>query len=56
MDYSFAMQNGKKKASIGPRGYPRPQLVRERWTSLNGTWQFAIDAEAWIKTYHPQLA
>ena len=22
--------------------YPRPQMVRERWISLNGTWQYAI--------------
>lgn len=22
--------------------YPRPQLVRERWTNLNGKWQYAI--------------
>ena len=28
------------------RGYPRPQLVRERWTSLNGPWDFAIDFDA----------
>jgi beta-galactosidase/beta-glucuronidase len=27
------------------RGYPRPQLVRDDWTSLNGPWQFAIDAD-----------
>jgi beta-galactosidase/beta-glucuronidase len=27
------------------RGYPRPQLVRDRWLSLNGTWEFAIDPE-----------
>jgi beta-galactosidase/beta-glucuronidase len=26
------------------RGYPRPQLRREHWWSLNGTWDFAIDA------------
>jgi beta-galactosidase/beta-glucuronidase len=25
------------------QGYPRPQLAREQWTSLNGTWDFAID-------------
>src|SRR5919112_4216634 len=25
------------------RGYPRPQLVRDNWTSLNGRWDFAID-------------
>jgi len=24
------------------RGYPRPQLRRDGWTSLNGDWQFAI--------------
>jgi beta-galactosidase/beta-glucuronidase len=30
------------------RGYPRPQLVREQWQSLNGVWQFAIDPRgAW---------
>ncbi|MGZ8319283.1 MAG: sugar-binding domain-containing protein [Telluria sp.] len=23
--------------------YPRPQLVRDNWTSLNGTWNFAFD-------------
>jgi beta-galactosidase/beta-glucuronidase len=26
------------------RGYPRPQLRRASWISLNGTWEFAIDA------------
>src|SRR5690349_1338490 len=26
--------------------YPRPQLVRREWTSLNGPWQFAFDREA----------
>jgi beta-galactosidase/beta-glucuronidase len=29
----------------GERGYPRPQLVREDWTSLNGRWDFALDRE-----------
>ena len=29
-------------------GYPRPQLRRREWTSLNGTWDFAADdAEEW---------
>jgi beta-galactosidase/beta-glucuronidase len=23
--------------------YPRPQLVRESWINLNGTWEFDID-------------
>jgi len=27
------------------RGYPRPQLQRQTWYSLNGTWDFAIDPE-----------
>ncbi len=25
--------------------YPRPQLVRNKWQSLNGTWQFCFDDE-----------
>ena len=28
-----------------PDAYPRPQLVRAEWTSLNGPWQFAFDNE-----------
>ncbi len=24
------------------RGYPRPQMVRERWTNLNGEWDYAV--------------
>jgi beta-galactosidase/beta-glucuronidase len=29
--------------------YPRPQLRRDEWTSLNGTWDFALDPEGqWI--------
>jgi len=31
--------------------YPRPQLVREHWQSLNGQWQFAFDDEERYK--HP---
>jgi beta-galactosidase/beta-glucuronidase len=31
-------------------GYPRPQLQRAGWVSLNGTWAFALDPEAaWRK-------
>ena len=26
-------------------GYPRPQLQRHDWVSLNGTWQFALDPD-----------
>ena len=33
------------------RGYPRPQLRRERWTPLDGKWQFAIDVDARLE--HP---
>src|SRR4051812_36139432 len=30
------------------RGYPRPQLVRDAWVSLNGDWEFALDrAGSW---------
>src|SRR6476646_10778442 len=30
------------------RGYPRPQLRRQSWYSLNGEWDFAIDrAGSW---------
>jgi len=28
------------------RGYPRPQRARSDWTSLNGTWEFALDPDA----------
>lgn len=28
------------------REYPRPQLVRDNWTSLNGTWTYAISSAA----------
>ena len=27
------------------RGYPRPQLRREEWYSLNGSWEFALDPD-----------
>jgi beta-galactosidase/beta-glucuronidase len=30
------------------RGYPRPQLRRRSWLSLNGVWQFAFDPDAVI--------
>jgi hypothetical protein len=28
------------------RGYPRPQLRRAKWWSLDGAWEFAIDTDA----------
>ena len=27
-------------------GYPRPQLTRDSWTSLDGEWDFAFDPDA----------
>jgi len=31
------------------RGYPRPQLRRSQWRSLNGRWQFAADVDGvWL--------
>jgi beta-galactosidase/beta-glucuronidase len=33
------------------RGYPRPQLRRDEWISLNGRWEFAIDVNGEWK--HP---
>ena len=31
---------------MSTRGYPRPQLERDGWTSLDGPWEFCIDANA----------
>jgi len=39
----------KSKAAAG-HGHPRPLLQRESWTSLNGTWDFVIDADARWRT------
>jgi beta-galactosidase/beta-glucuronidase len=36
---------GETAVPIGERGHPRPQFVRERWTSLDGEWDFAVDPE-----------
>jgi beta-galactosidase/beta-glucuronidase len=30
----------------GAHEYPRPQLRRRQWTSLNGAWEFALDPDA----------
>jgi len=32
----------KEPGSIGHNEYPRPQLKRNKWTNLNGKWQYAI--------------
>jgi beta-galactosidase/beta-glucuronidase len=34
----------------GGRGYPRPQLRRQGWTSLDGTWELAIDRDGRWRT------
>src|SRR5678815_1103479 len=47
------MAKRNKRASIPQRGYPRPQLERKDWTSLNGPWDFAIDPDA--KWTRPQV-
>ena len=31
------------------RGYPRPQLRRSAWISLNGTWDFAMDEQGSLR-------
>jgi beta-galactosidase/beta-glucuronidase len=37
--------DAQRHDSLG-RGYPRPQLQRSTWISLNGVWDFAIDGDA----------
>src|SRR2546428_312688 len=37
--------NGRHVKMKDGHAYPRPQLVRGNWLSLNGTWEFAIDRE-----------
>ena len=29
-----------------PHAYPRPLLRRTEWLNLNGTWEYALDADA----------
>jgi beta-galactosidase/beta-glucuronidase len=39
---------GSDTLDLNGRGYPRPQLRRQNWYSLNGEWEFAFDRErAW---------
>ena len=37
---------GGQKMECYKKDYPRPQLVRDNWTSLNGTWDSCFDDEA----------
>ncbi len=36
----------KSTDNAAQRGYPRPQLCRPGWRSLNGLWEFALDPQA----------
>src|SRR5437867_10928337 len=36
----------RRRSRAPTHEYPRPQLVRQDWTSLNGPWQFAFDRDA----------
>lgn len=38
------LQGGSGRESV--HSYPRPQLQRENWTSLNGVWDFSLDPDA----------
>ena len=40
------LEDEVSRAGDRQRGYPRPQLRRSDWLSLNGTWSFALDPEA----------
>ena len=46
---SAEMPAGRAPVS-NAHGYPRPQLHRDGWTSLNGEWDFAFDEPASITT------
>ena len=35
-----------QQLDVQGRGYPRPQLRRQFWVSLNGRWDFAVDRDA----------
>jgi hypothetical protein len=37
---------GRIPSAPGVHGYPRPQMRRDGWTSLNGVWEFALDPPA----------
>ncbi|MHA7984541.1 glycoside hydrolase family 2 protein [Rathayibacter sp. CAU 1779] len=45
LSFPAALPNGRGDDHQQPRPeYPRPQLVRDGWLNLNGTWEFEIDA------------
>ncbi len=37
--------------AVPDRGYPRPQLERDEWTSLDGQWEFTVDVDG--RFVHP---
>lgn len=45
LDGAKSSQTTHLDEDVFGRGYPRPQLRREHWISLNGEWEFAIDAD-----------
>ncbi len=38
--------NGHRGDPADAHCYPRPQFQRDEWTSLNGVWEFSLDADA----------
>jgi beta-galactosidase/beta-glucuronidase len=40
------LQMASENLDATGRGYPRPQLRRDQWHSLNGSWEFSIDEKA----------
>lgn len=46
LEGNLPTQASNSHAGGREHGYPRPQLWRAGWISLNGTWSFAIDFEA----------
>ena len=38
------MGRREARSAAADHAYPRPQMQREQWISLNGAWDFAIDA------------
>ena len=43
--FADLVQQEKKKLKMTDFLYPRPQLVRKHWQSLNGAWKFSFDPD-----------
>jgi len=51
------MRNGKKRQLPRQAAYPRPLMQREGWISLNGVWEFTLDADGrWTHPEQPNWA